>query len=67
MSERCDHCGKLMEDTDRDAEHATIHVGVCGKDPKLGMFFGDSWYLLCHDCLKEWREKFVEWLEGDTE
>lgn len=67
MGEQCDHCGKLMKDTDYNAEHATIHVGTSGKHPELGVFFGDSYYLLCHDCLKEWREKFAEWLEGDAE
>lgn len=67
MNEKCDRCGKAMKQADYDAEHATIHVGTNGNDPELGAFFGDSWYLLCHDCLIEWREKFGGWLRGDTE
>lgn len=57
MNEKCDRCGKTMLQADYDAEHATIHIGTVGTDPERGAFFGDAYYLLCPDCLIEWREK----------
>ena len=67
MNEKCDRCGKAMKRADYDAEHATIHIGTSGVHPELGAFFGDAFYLLCHDCLVEWREKFGGWLRGDAQ
>lgn len=66
MSKKCDRCGKVMRRAAYDTEHATIHLGMCGIDPRMGEYRGDVWYLLCPECIEKWREKFREWLKGDV-
>lgn len=65
MNEKCARCGKEMLQADYDAEHATIHVGTSGMHPNFGVFFGDAWYLLCHDCLLEWQGQFSKFMKED--